>query len=144
VPSLIFGSTPLNNGQHPLSSFSSEVDTRQFNNTQMFIGNRWPPFYDILENVWKVPDPLLHVSNKSAPRGIAGTALYHRPSQSQGHDDGAARRYQTDVRALVLKVVALEITIRTQRKKSEDPAGCGNTRRSKEALRQQLEECSGA
>ena len=66
-------------------------------------------FYDILDKrLGGTSDPLLPASKEISAARQAGTALYHYAVAAAGHDDAAAaRRYETDVRALVPEVVAL-------------------------------------
>jgi hypothetical protein len=142
VPDL-FGSTPLNTDNNPLIEFLAPKSTRvnSTNNTDWFIGKSLAAFYDILDKrLESRPDPLLPPSEQINTARRAGTALYHYAVAAAGHDDSAARRYETDVRALVPEVVALGEYNPKTKEKSEDQQALATLRRQQEALRQQLEE----
>jgi spermidine synthase len=142
VPDL-FGSTPLNTDNNPLIEFLAPKSTRvnSTNNTDWFIGKSLAAFYDILDKrLESTPDPLLPASKQISAARQAGTALYHYAVAAAGHDDSAARRYETDVRALVPEVVALGDYDQKTKEKSADQQALTTLRRQQEALRQQLEE----
>src|SRR6266850_7053383 len=107
VPDL-FGSAPLNTDDNPLIEFLAPKLTRvnSTSNTDWFIGKPLASFYDILDKRWgSTPDPLLPASEQINTARRAGTALYHYAVAAAGRDEIAARRYETDVRALVPEVV---------------------------------------
>jgi len=142
VPDL-FGSTPLNTDNNPLIEFLAPKSTRvnSTNNTDWFIGKSLAAFYDILDKrLESTPDPLLPPSEQINTARRAGTALYHYAVAAAGHDDSAARRYETHVRAFVPEVVALGDYDPKTKEKSEDQQAVATLRRQQEALRQQLEE----
>ena len=108
VPDL-FGSAPLNTDDNPLIEFLAPKLTRvnSTSNTDWFTGQSLAAFYDILDKrLGSTPDPLLPASKQVSAARRAGTALYHYAVAAAGHDDVAARRYQTDVSELVPEVVA--------------------------------------
>ena len=142
VPDL-FGSAPLNTDDNPLIEFLAPKLTRvnSTNNTDWFTGKSLAAFYDVLDKrLQSTPDPLLPASKQISAARQAGTALYHYAVAAAGHDDGAARRYEADVRALVPEVVALGDYNPKTKEKSEDQQAVATLRRQQEMLRQQLEE----
>ena len=142
VPDL-FGSAPLNTDDNPLIEFLAPKLTRvnSTSNTDWFTGKSLAAFYDILDKrLESTPDPLLPASKQISAARQAGTALYHYAVAAAGHDDGAARRYEADVRALVPEVVALGDYNPKTKEKSEDQQAVATLRRQQEMLRQQLEE----
>jgi spermidine synthase len=142
VPDL-FGSAPLNTDDNPLIEFLAPKLTRvnSTSNTDWFIGKSLASFYDILDKRWEsTPDPLLPASEQINTARRAGTALYHYAVAAAGRDEIAARRYETDVRALVPEIVLAGDSDSKTKEESKEQQALATLRRQQEMLRQQLEE----
>jgi spermidine synthase len=139
-----FGAAPLNTDDRPLIEFLAPRMTRvaaTFNNGDWFTGETLAEFYDTMDmRLARAHDPLFPGSKDITDARRAGTALYRYTVAVARHDNGAAARYQAQVRELVPEVVSVARTSNAKTSPVISQRDLEELLRQQKVLRQQLEE----